>query len=527
MVYFGAIARIEYDGWWHVFISRVSDWPMFWREVYSNAHPPLFFLLLKFASTCLGYSRLAYRAVSIVSGVFSVFLVGLIAARVCRSRITVVLATLTFATSTVTIVMANEVRSYMLAGACCLFSLYFFLDLVEPSSDRIRSRILCGLGLTLGVLSHYVVFFVLPIVLVLPLVLVVLMPDYRKRFLGSWKKGLAAHLAMISVPIAVAAVEYLFHIRNITGSTLFSYLSAFRFEPGGQLSSYVWRVLSDELELFTPIDLHRATFLIQVLVVAAVITGLAVLFGILRKERQTGAAVFPIVAVMLVGGLLAASIIGRYPFGGTLRHQYIVFPMALVAFFLWFDRIALRVSSRPGRAIFQGVFVAVLVVSGASQWSNLKTPRKELATEGMERFRAEFGQASSIYLDQFSLILFFAHEHDADWVSDPSFQQKRTDRFRVERDGRVFDVYRDRRWQAHLDRPAVFKSLHNTMSRANLDRMVVFHYERVRRGEPEGSLKLKEGAPRRLKKIASRNGLVLVGVVRHRNSVFAEFELEQ
>ena len=117
MLYFGSIARIEYDGWWHVFIARVSDWPMFWREVYSNAHPPLFFLLLKFASFFLGCSRLAYRSVSIISGVFSIFLVGLIVAKLCRNRITVVLATLAFATSTATVIMANEVRSYMLAAA--------------------------------------------------------------------------------------------------------------------------------------------------------------------------------------------------------------------------------------------------------------------------------------------------------------------------------------------------------------------------------------------------------------------------
>lgn len=525
MVIFGAIARIEYDGWWHVFIARVSDWPMFWREVYTNAHPPIFFLLLKFASACLGYSRLAYRAVSIVSGVFSVFLVGLIAARVCRSQITVVLATLTFAASTVTIVMANEVRSYMLAGAFCLVSLYFLIDVIETSSNRIRSRILCSLGLTLGVLSHYVVFFVLPIILVLPLVLVVAMPDYRQRVLGVWKKSLAAHLIMMSVPIAVAAEEYVFHISRFHGSTVFSYLSRFFFQPGERLSSYIWRVLLDELGLFTPIDLNRTTIVMQVLAVAVVLAGAAALFRNLRRNGQVGEAVIPVVAVLLVGELLAASIIGRYPFGGPLRHQYLVFPVALISFFLWFDRSARRIPSHAGRVAVQVGLLSVLVLSGVFQWGHLKIPHKELATEGVRKFRTEFSDATNIYLDQFSLILFFAHSHDADWVSDSSFHQQRTDRFRVEKGDRVFDVYRDRRWQAHMDDPGVYKNLRRTLKKSALDRIVVFHLERIPRGEIQGRRKTREGAPQRLKKFASRNELELTRVVRQRRSIFAEFEL--
>ncbi len=527
MVYFGIVSRIEYDGWWHVFIARVSDWPAFWGEVNSNAHPPLFFLLLKLASYCLGCSRLAYRAVSILSGVFSVYLVGMIAARVFRSRTTVVLATLTFATSTVTVIMANEVRSYMLAGMFFLISILFFLDQLEPSSKQLRSRVFLSVGLTLGVLSHYSILFVLPIFVVMPLVLAVLFPAVGQRRFGSWKRIVPGHLIMLSVPVAVGAAEYYFHIRKFHGTTAFSYLKRFFFEPGEHLWKYVLRVSVDELDLFVPVDLLRFPSILQLLAVALVITGLVALVSVLRKEGDVVAAVVPVTFVLLTCGLLAASVIRRYPFGGTLRHQYVIFPLAVISVFLLVDRWVDRCSSRSRRGVVQGFLFSFVVVSAVSQWVHLEIRRVELATVGYQRFQSEFSDSSSIYVDQFSIILFFAHEHEAEWIFDPSFQRGRTDKMWVKAGDREFVVYRDRKWQAHLDDPAVFRNLRGTMRQERLDRMVVFHLERVPRGESLSQPRLQEGSKKRLKKFARQRGLAVAKVVRVRRGVFAEFELAE
>ena len=80
-VAYGCVAvnrGIEYDGFWHVFMASQDRFRMFLREILGDAHPPLFYALLRVA-LAFGRSRLAYRAVSLASGLASIFLVGRIA----------------------------------------------------------------------------------------------------------------------------------------------------------------------------------------------------------------------------------------------------------------------------------------------------------------------------------------------------------------------------------------------------------------------------------------------------------------
>ena len=84
MLHMGIHDRIDYDGWWHVFIAREAPWSSFWADVYRNAHPPLFYLLLR-PMTWLGSGRLVYRALSIAAAVVATYVVGRIATRVFRT----------------------------------------------------------------------------------------------------------------------------------------------------------------------------------------------------------------------------------------------------------------------------------------------------------------------------------------------------------------------------------------------------------------------------------------------------------
>src|SRR3954452_14867103 len=79
----GASQFIEYDGYWHVFIAQQDRWPNFWRDIETNAHPPLYFLLL---NVVIRFSRslLAYRSISILTGLLSVALVGYLARKITR-----------------------------------------------------------------------------------------------------------------------------------------------------------------------------------------------------------------------------------------------------------------------------------------------------------------------------------------------------------------------------------------------------------------------------------------------------------
>jgi hypothetical protein len=64
----GVSQYISYDGCWHIFIATQDRWKFFWVEILDNAHPPLFYFLLRFV-TRLGHSHLIYRAIGISAGV--------------------------------------------------------------------------------------------------------------------------------------------------------------------------------------------------------------------------------------------------------------------------------------------------------------------------------------------------------------------------------------------------------------------------------------------------------------------------
>src|SRR5579872_3497588 len=113
-LYLAATQFIEYDGYWHVFIAMQDNWQQFQWEYHSNFHPPLFYLLLRLALR-FGHSRLVYRAISLLTGVAAVFVIGKIAEKVSLRRETPVIAALAFGVALPAIIISCEVRSYMLS----------------------------------------------------------------------------------------------------------------------------------------------------------------------------------------------------------------------------------------------------------------------------------------------------------------------------------------------------------------------------------------------------------------------------
>src|SRR5207248_10776688 len=87
----------------------------------------------------------------------------------------------------------------------------------------------------------------------------------------------------------------------------------------------------------------------------AVVLSLAAFFGLsslailLRTRRPGDPSTLPIVvAAVMVSELVGLSIMRAYPFGGLLRHQYIVGPFLILAVFVVIDRLA-SVSGRRAR----------------------------------------------------------------------------------------------------------------------------------------------------------------------------------
>src|SRR5882672_4492298 len=82
-LYLGATQFIEYDGYWNAFFAQQDRWQNFVWEYRAIGHPPLYFLLLRI-SLWFGHWPLAYRAVSLITGLAAIYLIARIASKMMR-----------------------------------------------------------------------------------------------------------------------------------------------------------------------------------------------------------------------------------------------------------------------------------------------------------------------------------------------------------------------------------------------------------------------------------------------------------
>ena len=129
-LYVGLTHPIDYNSFWHVWIARNLS-----REYFGLAHPPLFLVLLK-GVDAVSHARLAYRSISIVSGVLAIELVHRILRKLRASPEAAFLGALTMATAQSAIFLSRYVQSYMLAVFFILWSFVFYLDIARPAPAK-------------------------------------------------------------------------------------------------------------------------------------------------------------------------------------------------------------------------------------------------------------------------------------------------------------------------------------------------------------------------------------------------------
>ena len=130
-----------------------------WREIASNAHPPLYFLFLRaLGRISTDFHWLRFLSVLFgASAVFSLFFLG----RVSAGRPAGLMAALFLALSPAAIEQSQLLRPYMAAMALTLPALFFlFSSLGDPHEISGRRLALFSLFMTLALLTNYEVFLV-------------------------------------------------------------------------------------------------------------------------------------------------------------------------------------------------------------------------------------------------------------------------------------------------------------------------------------------------------------------------------
>lgn len=319
----------------------------------TNAHPPLFFLVLYFCHL-LGSSELMLRLPSVLSGtafcwfvfrwIGTVFgrtagVIGLIIAAFCPALID----------------LSAEVREYSLLLFSMAAALYFLARAFEGRS--VRNMWLFSFFLYLAVLSHYsaALFALAAGVYCLARITDSQLP---RKVVAAWIGGQAGALA-------IYGLLYVTHISRIKDSISFwsqPFYGAY-FHPGhAQLSDFT-RVRT--LNIFQ--YLFEQPYISQAMLVFF-LAGVVLLFarGLLPRRGQPRSCHLAILVFLPFMVVWGAALAGIYPYVGS-RHTVFLAPFAIaVASFL--------IATVANNKLWAGLVVAVLLVAATNASGNPPEP---------------------------------------------------------------------------------------------------------------------------------------------------------
>jgi len=316
------------EGIYYSILTR-ADFSGFWQEVTANAHPPLYYLLLRGLGV-FTWDFFWLRVFSVVCGLAAVLGVWAVARRLggdgSRGAVAGLVAGVVLAFAPGPIELSQVMRPYMLQLALLAWALYHLLGYRRSASGlELVSYVTLA---TLALLVHYSSVLALAV-----FGLLVLTDGMEARFASlSWRRLMVAH----AVPATVVLGLYFFHLRPLAASALAD------DALDGWLSFYM---------IGSPPEAWFSFLGFQHLLAGPWLRGpmalaLLVAIGAAVWTRETG------VAVLAGGALLVAVLaagLGLYPFGST-RHS-----VWLLAFTVptmgWLA--ANLLDARPGRRAIQ------------------------------------------------------------------------------------------------------------------------------------------------------------------------------
>ena len=430
---------IDYNGFWHVFIARNLS-----REWLNLQHPPAYLVLLRISDT-LSRTVLSYRSWGLLAGVGSVFLLGRLLLELRCRRATAAMGAAVMALSVNSIRLSNEVESYSVCVFLVLASLLFYFRLVEPVGSPGWPRRLAFAALTsLAIAFHYFAGLYAAACVAAPFVLAALAPDYRKAMSKALPKRWLADVATILPPLLVG--RYLYQVQAKRWVMPLSSLPSFYYRPlTDTASSFLIRNLRETFNLFAPVAFAHARVAIPIL--AAVLVAIAWPMVRERREERSPLRLLPLIflAGLLVGGMVLG-LRGLYPFGGQMRHQYLIFLFAVLAGMVALDA-ALRHLSEAGRAAALGGLAVMLAADFLWQLPALLHPAPDRLRPILEARDMDFRRTGRVSVDQFGLVALFTRYYDSGFdFAERVADSPPIDRYEVRSDGARFEVLAFRDW---------------------------------------------------------------------------------
>jgi hypothetical protein len=489
---------------------------MFLSENQRDEHPMLYRLLLRMVAH-LGSSRLMYRSPSIIPGLVSIYLIGLVAAKLCSRKSVALLTAIAYGFSATIIDITCDVRGYSLALLFIVAAFYYLIRFLDGRSLLRRKRSLIWFGVTTSLaigtefcsvlfLSSCVAFF---------LAMSVRHSKFRRDAIR-WTLVRGHPLVFaFGLPTAVALGLYFQQAQYRLFPHI--YLAEFYWTKSEPVSRFVLRNLRGEFNFMAPVEISSALLLVT-FVAAAV---LATLYFSCVRENQTKtllATTPALILVFMLGQLILLSLARRYPFGGELRHQSIIFPFVTLAVFVAFDGLIAFLPYKAWRTCTVGIAALLIAVTIYHQW----TPRvfeEEIYSPEFRAFQSSFSSTPAIYVDQFSLLNYYAHTSDRKWrFLHHYLEGERVDAYEVSSANGRLELLRNLdNFDFDLGSPEFYTSLRQVIRETRLGTVTLFFvYSYWRYPNPP------EQTVRRL---ADDAGLSVGALLRSDAETFASFSL--
>ncbi len=499
---------LSHNGAWHLFAAR-----FFRQELGTIAHPPLFLLLLK-ACDLVSRSLLSYRFVPLAAGAGSVYLVGRLLDRLGCHPLTSALGALAIALSTTAIALSCQVEGYTLAVFFVLAALFFALDLfrmdaLPPRGRRVGFAVFASLALLTEYLSG---LFLIACVLA-PFLAAALRPDYRRRLAAALPRRLPADVLTFLPPALVGWALFRFlasgWVRMLSGPA--SGLPRFYFRPGAEsAAAFVARSLAASVNLYAPAALAGTA----ALAVLAIFLLLAILAPATERpeERPRDDRLVPaLLLTLLLAAGAALGLSGRYPFGGTHRHQVLLLYFAVLAGAVAFDRLARWLSPAARGAL--AALGAAAIVASAYQNRDARIFRDEPMSSRAGIFAKNLGGPGTVHFDQLNFIGLFMDFYAWDCrFAGPVSESPRAERYEFSRGDRKFTaVYHRFLFLMDFRNPALYSELRSAFRAVGPECQIAFCVDRnlftgphTLRPEAE-----RDDLQRKVPELASAAGLAL------------------
>ena len=358
----GMVPRVAYDEAWHIFLATVSPaWKAFLAAA-SDLHPVPFYVLLRpFAR--LGEDPIWPRLLSIIPTVLTIPLLYSLLRKLTISRTVALTAVVVLASSFWFQSLGVTVRSYAFTTLVLLAALWFWLDMLPGEGRRAsrRSAILSLMLFSLAFSALYAALLFTTTIFLATALVMAFDPACRRQTITNWRRfsGCLLWLTFFVIHGLNLAWYYIGAVSHDVAPGMPSHVALFGPQPGQAAGDFLLTGLQRELGLFTPLAGMGEAILN---------TGLVVLLGLivwltaynLRKKRPAH-ALLALSPLILTAILATLALLHKYPFGGELRHQYILFPLLLILLPLTMELIWKGLSRPSARAVLVAAVVGIAI----------------------------------------------------------------------------------------------------------------------------------------------------------------------